>query len=152
MKIDMKGVLPLMGKKVKIYQVMKRRVNHKEGPYHGGLVTWEPHDLVGWGGTPRPRVGWFCGVRWLQEGAVHHASGGGYDYDPGYMDPSNTVPVAMVCFYPTQKPKPVPLLGCFPVDRGERPEAPVQEGWDNHKKYLAAKKKREAANATGCLT
>jgi len=140
MKIDLKALLPFMGRKVKVEFILKRKQVWDSGK-RGHRVTWEQVDLKGWGGKYRPRVGWFCGVRWLQEGFSHMSTGSGYDYDPGYMEVKNTVPVAMVCFWPTSKPVPVPILGCLPMDRGLKPEAPIQASWDSYKDYKKAGEK-----------
>jgi len=112
--MKLKSVIPHMGKLVKVEQTLERKVTWVDG---ASRAKWIPTKMS-W-----PRVGWFSGVRWLQEGTVHHATGGYDDFDPGYIVVEDRVLVALVCFWPTAKPVAVPILGCLPVEPGEEPEA-----------------------------
>lgn len=83
------------------------------------MRTWERCKIT-------PRAGWFVGSRVLQNGVVNR--GQGYE-DSTTFTPKSSVRCAMVVFWPTMAPLPVPW-GWFDLTDTE-PVSPAKHDWES---------------------
>jgi len=122
-KKEYKKLLGLMGKKVLISKIY----NHKHFNPETETRTWKTKELK------EPRVGWVVGIRNIFSGVLKQPS-----YNPdedfnsnSYLGNIITHKCLLVSFWPTEKPKRIPLDG-YSIDTGDA--KPFSSSWGETKK------------------
>lgn len=131
-RLSKKDMLRLMGRVVGVHTVLRRVVQRND---HNREIIWAKTDL------PETRPGWVIGRRSLQEGYVNYRSTSGtsfsllsepVDEDPPTLIQKNRVTALMVTFWPTEKPRFVPLDGFLEYQPGKEDE-PWPSCWGHTK-------------------
>ncbi|MDE2104660.1 MAG: hypothetical protein KGL39_45915 [Patescibacteria group bacterium] len=115
--MNQREIAALMGSRVVVSGILKRV---KEDVEHGFCARWERF------GIPE-RTGWIVGIRYMPTGRFLRSrqverNVGGYAEDdwapPEWRQAGKPTPALLVCFWPSEKPVPVPM------DAWRKPDPP----------------------------
>jgi hypothetical protein len=134
-----KEKLELMGKVVVINKIMHVTKNDSEH-------KWTAQPIV-------ERAGWVVGFRTKRNGTYVPSSQsqgyeGDWDYDPAYLKDLESVPCILVCLWPNEKPKVVPMDG-FRVDDAAKPIASYYPWSESARRCLSNESKNFPRDAKG---
>ena len=121
-------MVKLMGELVVVSWVLERQIGH-DSSRRIQKAYWRPRKLK------KVRTGWIIGFRHVQEGYTEPGSDGGYGIDgliegiPPEWKTERVIPCVLVAFWPTEKPKYVPMDGFSQADDGAPDPYALSGGW-----------------------